>query len=139
MSPSASWAWSVMPMVTRPSASSLAHSWDWVYFRSAGTFMLFSWISIVVKQNFAIAHEGRLDHRRLQALVANFHLDLVADRDAGGQARQGDRRLMLGEKVPLVISPSPCAVNTFWWARSTPLSVSSRPRVCLSRPPSCED
>ncbi len=35
---------------------------------------------------------------------------------------------IVGEKLPLVISPSPCAVWTFWWARSTPRSSSTRPR-----------
>src|SRR5258706_2399530 len=35
----------------------------------------------------------------------------------------------VGENVPLVISPSPSALSTFWWARSTPPeSMSTRPR-----------
>ncbi|MCY1459058.1 hypothetical protein D9M71_764980 [compost metagenome] len=39
MSPSASCAWSVMPMVSVPSASTRTHSCDSVYLRSAGKFM----------------------------------------------------------------------------------------------------
>src|SRR5690606_16671576 len=85
-----SWAWSVMPTVTRPSSARRAHSWDLAYFRSAGTFMFFSCL-FVLNQNFSVAHEGRLDHRRLQALVADLDLDRVADGAGGRQARQGDR------------------------------------------------
>src|SRR5512139_2284724 len=86
MSPSASWAWSVMPTVTVPSASSFTHSWDLVYFRSAGTF-----ISFLLDEDFAIAHEGRLDHLRPQQLVANLDLHFVAGLDAGRYAGQCDR------------------------------------------------
>src|SRR5574343_399253 len=40
----------------------------------------------------------------------------------------------VGEKEPEVISPSPWAVTTFWWPRSTPLSSRIRPRNCFCWP-----
>src|SRR5690348_2206475 len=39
-SPSAAWAWSVMPTVATPSAPSFTHSWLLVYFRSAGILLM---------------------------------------------------------------------------------------------------
>src|SRR5690606_7345375 len=40
MSPRASWAWSVTPMVSVPSSSTRTHSWDLVYLRLLGTLLM---------------------------------------------------------------------------------------------------
>src|SRR6185369_17227640 len=88
MSPSCSWAWSVIPMLTVPSPSRFTHSCDSVYRRSCGTFMSFF---LSVDQHLAVAHERRLDDLRRQRLVANPHAHRVAGRGAARQPRERDR------------------------------------------------
>src|SRR5688500_18051735 len=118
MSPSASCAYSVMPTVRVPSASVRTHSWDSVYFRSAGIFMLAPvwWVlcfwpakwgqtpfylpdkwglspfclRLLRNQDFTVADERHLDDGSGQLLVADLDVHGVADRDIHRHARQRD-------------------------------------------------
>jgi hypothetical protein len=103
MSPSASWAWSVMPMVTLPSASSRAHSWEAAYFRLSGVFMCIS-----SDQGLTVTDEYGFDDARLEALVADFDVDFAADGHAIRQARQGDRLVQAWAR------------SCRWWSRPRP-------------------
>src|SRR6185503_11400540 len=87
MSPSCSWAWSVMPTLTVPSASRFTHSCDSVYRRSCGTFMV---VPSLVDENLALAHERRLHDLGRERLVANLHAHLVAGCGAERKARERD-------------------------------------------------
>src|SRR6185436_6678115 len=93
MSPSCSWAWSVMPTLTVPSASRFTHSWDSVYRSSFGTFISLSLGcgSLGVHETTAVAHERRLHHLRRERLVAHLHSHGIARRGAARQARERDR------------------------------------------------
>src|SRR6516225_1325306 len=76
-----------MPIVSVPSVSVRIHSWLSVYLSSAGTFIL----APSRNKTLAVAHEGRLDDARREALVANLDFDVVACVDADRQARESDR------------------------------------------------
>src|SRR5258706_13839318 len=87
MSPSCSWAWSVIPTLTVPSASRFTHSCDSVYRRSCGTFMV---VPSLVDENLALAHERRLHDLGRERLVANLHAHLVPRRGAEREGRDRD-------------------------------------------------
>src|SRR5258706_14492340 len=87
MSPSCSWAWSVIPTLTVPSASCFTHSCDSVYRRSCGTFMV---VPSLVDENLALAHKRRVHDRGGRRLVTNLHPHLVPPRGADRDAPQGD-------------------------------------------------
>src|SRR5215472_15500989 len=78
-----------MPISTVPSASVRTHSWDLVYFRSAGRLLIVD--PSLSDQRSARAHEWRLQDARREELAADLHLHL---RGRGrGYARERDRAL----------------------------------------------
>ena len=144
-----------IPTVTVPSASRRNHSWErciWIGGNEGHGFLLTGLGKVgaggapatarkgaqgpqrrnlggqAVKPVLAVAGEDRLDDLGLEALVADR--DVTSSPTATPQGRRA--RAMdccrVGEKLPLVISPSPQAVRTVWWLRKTPLSSSTRPR-----------
>ncbi len=152
MSPSASCAYSVMPTVTVPSASRRTHSWDSVYFRSAGMFMWApgSWVDSSIgvldagqrsgSQDFTVAHERQLDDGGGQSACRGFPRARCRRRPRPSARAPGrSPAACVGLKVPLVISPSrPEAAITFWCARSTPpFSRRIRPTNCAFWPLAC--
>src|SRR5215831_1288722 len=103
-SPSDSCAWSVIPMVTLPSASALIHSWLAVYFKSAGTFIALSrWLR---NEDLPLTHERGLGHPRRELLLANLHAQRGALCNACGTRASAIELPSVGENVPLVISPT---------------------------------
>src|SRR5439155_18555991 len=90
-SPSASCAWSVMPMVIVPSASGRTHSWLSVYLRFAGTFIVCLREYSLFHQDCAVANERRLDDSRVELPVADLHRDGVTRGNADGNAGERDR------------------------------------------------
>src|SRR5882762_6915669 len=95
-SPSASWAKSVMPIVTVPSASLRTHSCEAVYLRSAGTFIESS--PCGSDQRLAVAHEGILHHLHLCGAAAQIDFQRVVKGNRTRHARERDRRLQRGRK-----------------------------------------
>src|SRR5215831_12526077 len=88
-SPSDSCAWSVIPMVTLPSASALIHSWLAVYFTSAGTFIPLSrWL---INEDLSLNQERGLGHPRRELLLANLHAQRGALCNACGHTSECDR------------------------------------------------
>src|SRR5262249_51231673 len=82
-----------------------------------GLHALVSWISTRI---FPLRTNGSFTTRAASCLSRTWTWTVEPGATPRGRRARAMERESVGENVPLVISPSPAAVATFWCARSTP-------------------